>query len=158
MTQKTRILGKLFTPIFSFGSPYLGNGLRLQNFMWNQSQESTKLCKSFSRIGQAIRHLIGSRLSTRIIYFSITIVGRGLKFYVHKSRVMIFIVYKFRKNRITKGGEKENLFYLRIQLDHEIRLGKLAYLIFITPDYKSHFRQDFRLACFHFILLNLSFK
>jgi len=24
--QKTRILGKLFTPISNFGSPYLGNG------------------------------------------------------------------------------------------------------------------------------------
>jgi len=27
MTWKTRILGKLFTPISNFGSPYLGNGL-----------------------------------------------------------------------------------------------------------------------------------
>jgi len=53
---------------------------------------------------------------------------------MHKHRVRIFIVYKFRKNRITKGGEIGNLFYLRIQLDHEIRFGTFAYLIFITPN------------------------
>ena len=155
MTQKTRILGKLFTPISNFRSSYLGNGLsydaqilcakrygielfktqpfeagtrfdfqlvnstaskrlelELQNFMWNQSQGNTKLYKSFSRIGQAIRHLIGRRLSSWIIYFSITIKVRGLEFNVHKPRVRIFIVYKFRKNQITKGGEIGNLFSL----------------------------------------------
>ena len=107
--------------------------LGLQNFMWNQFQGSTKLFKNFSRIGQAIRHLIGSRLSTRIIYFSITIRVRGLKFYVHKLRIRIFIVYKFRKNRITNGGEKGEFIFLK----DPIRPGNSDRKIYLLNIYDS---------------------
>jgi len=38
------------------------------------------------------------------------------------------------KNRITKGEEKGNLFYLRIQLNQENRVGKFYLLIIYNFD------------------------
>jgi len=109
-------------------------GARAPKFYVEVVLGRTKLYKNFGRIGQAIRHLIGRQLSSLTFYFSKTIRVRRPKFYVHKHRVRIFIVYKFSQNRITKGGEKGNLFYLRIQLNQENRVVKFYLLIIYNFD------------------------
>ena len=121
---------------FNLETPKLQKG-------WSQSskilcesslRKGLNYIKNFGRIGQAIRHLIGRQLSSLAIYFSKTIRVRRPKFYGHEHRVRIFIVYKFSKNRITKSGEKGNLFYLRIQLNQENQVVKFYLLIIYNFD------------------------
>ena len=66
-----------------------------------------------------------------------------MKFYLREHRVRIFTVYKFSKNRIAKGGEKGNLFYLRIQLNQENQVGKFYLLIIYNFDSLFHFGYNF---------------
>ena len=131
--------------------------LGLQNFMRNQPQGRTTLSKNFSQIGQAVYTQQEGKLSTQTIYFSKTIRVRRPKFYGHEHRASVFIVYKFSKNRITKGGEKENLFYLRNQLDYENRFGTFCLLNIYNSRFLVSFQIRFPLSLFILTLAHFRF-
>jgi len=73
------------------------------------------------------------------------------------KRVRISIVYKFCKNRITRDGGKENLFYLRNQLDHENRFGNFYLLNIYVSRFLVSFWIRFPLSLFTLTLANFRF-